>query len=422
MMEAQTLKRDSTSRLKTIRTRYVNSFTMHGLHHIIYGTIAEKVLWTIKLTAAIICAFYISKDLLISYFNYGTSTVINIESRSAMQLPKVTLISAKLFFDNFNTFADCSSKSSKSYDKYECDALASTNICQPLPSMKVNHPKDVFDKHSQQGDVTCNHYMYINKNGNFYQTATIQGMRHTMYVNLSRNPLVLGLSPPGEGPHLQSLFNTINIDRYGDHYFMLEKTTINRLAAPYSNPPCVEQNTTTAYEKNLFLGDYSLEKCRYTCYLKAIMQTCGAIQFVYRRVLRTEDFLKLVQDRNVSAMNECYEEKIGVWGIAYTECANNCRTACTETTYNTKQRYVPNTLAPSRIRLFFYYRDLKETIINHVPSFNPPTLVANLGGGLGLMAGVSAISIVEIFVWFILFVVERLHYIFNPGRQVSPNI
>ena len=404
---------DESSRLKTIQSRYVDSFTMHGLHHIINGTIVEKVLWTIKLTAAIIFACYLSKDLLMTYFNYGTNTVISMESKSELQLPKVSIHSARLLLTGeTNVFADCSSKWSKSYDKNECDALASTNICKLLDySSKKHYPKDSYEVDSEQGDVTCHSYMEINKNGNFYQTGTVSAMRHTMHTNLSQNPLFLWISSPGDGPNLPSTFNTFRIDLYGDYHFSLAKTTINRLPAPYSKPPCVMQNSSSAYEGNLFRGDYSLENCWYTSYLKAIMQTCRTIHYFYRDWLRDKGILKQILDRNVSAMNQCVNEKESDWNKVHAKCSSFCRSACTETTYNLKQKYIPNTQAPTRIRLFFYYPNLKETIINHVPSFTPSTLFANLGGSLGLMAGVSAISIVELFVWFILIVVDRLERI-----------
>ena len=48
--------------------------------------------------------------------------------------------------------------------------------------------------------------------------------------------------------------------------------------------------------------------------------------------------------------------------------------------------------------MFFYFPDMKETSIEHVPRLDVPTLFSNFGGQLGLMAGVSAISVVELIV------------------------
>ena len=61
---------------------------------------------------------------------------------------------------------------------------------------KIDYPEDTYDERSQQGDVTCNHYMEINKGGEAYQTDTIEGMRHTIHVNLSHDQLLLWVSVP----------------------------------------------------------------------------------------------------------------------------------------------------------------------------------------------------------------------------------
>ena len=71
----------------------------------------------------------------------------------------------------------------------------------------------------------------------------------------------------------------------------------------------------------------------------------------------------------------------------------------------------------SRIRVFVYFDELKETIIEHVPRLDIPTLLANFGGQLGLMAGVSAISIVELIIWICLLFVHCLQIIYNCRKE-----
>ena len=61
------------------------------------------------------------------------------------------------------------------------------------------------------------------------------------------------------------------------------------------------------------------------------------------------------------------------------------------------------------MRLFFYFQELKETTIEDVPRLDIATLLANFGGQLGLMAGVSAVSIVELLIFFLLFITLSLN-------------
>ena len=95
------------------------------------------------------------------------------------------------------------------------------------------------------------------------------------------------------------------------------------------------------------------------------------------------------------------------------KCAKECRIPCKEITFKIKEKYESNKRAGARVRLFFYFEELKETVIEHVPRHTAGTLLANFGGQLGLMAGVSAISIVELLIWFVLVLIDRLHVIYE---------
>ena len=49
-MDAEDLSKTSstTKQLELVRMRYTSSFTVHSLNHIIEGTVAEKIFWSIK--------------------------------------------------------------------------------------------------------------------------------------------------------------------------------------------------------------------------------------------------------------------------------------------------------------------------------------------------------------------------------------
>ena len=59
------------------------------------------------------------------------------------------------------------------------------------------------------------------------------------------------------------------------------------------------------------------------------------------------------------------------------------------------------------------YKQLTVTEINEVEAYDAVTLLANFGGMLGLMTGMSALSLIEILVWFVLSVVARLQRCWN---------
>ena len=235
-MESAKERTNVFARLKSIQKRYANAFTMHALNHIINGTIAEKIFWASKLTVAIILAIYFSKDIFDSYSTYKTDTLINIEVQKSLQFPKVHIC----FGNAISTFADCTSASSKSYDKRECSKFKENGCKSFLNSSASNKPyntSDFLDRASEEGTGICGQCLEVNRNGDLYQTATIEAMRYTMYLNISKLPIYLMISPPEDKIFIMSsLFNKINIKHFGDYHFELEKVTQIRLPFPYSNP------------------------------------------------------------------------------------------------------------------------------------------------------------------------------------------
>ena len=163
---------------------------------------------------------------------------------------------------------------------------------------------------------------------------------------------------------------------------------------------------------------YILCKCfthRNEFYIKQLLIACGAIPIGLRSLVRDQEFLNnFSRDRNISSIKTCESEKTEYLEKFYTNCGHGCQSPCNEVRYKVFKKYEPcYENHSSRIRLFFYYEELKETTIEQVPRLDFPTLAANFGGQLGLMAGVSAISFVEILIWLILFLSDRLYFFYH---------
>ena len=323
-----------------------------------------------------------------------------------MQLPSFTLCDSDAQL-SLQSFADCTSPTARTYDKNTC-ALIGKNYCD---SRNESKDWDYFIMASKEGTLNCDGPCpVINFDGDFYQTTITEAMRYTMDGNSSGFPFLL-ISDNDE-----SVFHSKNINRFGDYHIVLEKTTYVRLPGPYNSPPCVVQGSQEALKKNILLGNYTVGKCRMSCYIKEILRLCGSIQLTFRAVLRDKTVLdKYFRDRSVDEMKMCFHNnyKEITEGPIRKKCVDECRSPCNEHVYKITQRYEPNPGAGTRVRLFFYFHSLKETVIEQVPRLDLPTLLANLGGQLGLMTGISVISVVELLLWFSLFVVDRTHFFYD---------
>ena len=405
-------EKDFSKQLSKIRRRYQDGFTMHGLDHIINGTWVERIFWFLKLCLAITVAVYLSWKLLQSYLHHNVDSKVSIETKTKLQLPMLFICGthAKHYLATFN---NCESTESKSYDE---------KICKELKMKCPHFCRKTYDPHTgADGDVVCNKELLgqcitVNSNGQLFQTPTRPAGVFSQEIQKNHLPLWVYVKTPGSVELIpRSWFQFSRINIHGDYHVILEKTSIKRLPYPYSNPSCIVQESEEALSRNIFIGNYTLDKCLTTCYTLSQLKTCGTTHTTYRAQLRNPDSFKhLFEDKNVSEINHCMNDRFNDTTNVYEECRVKCTIPCVENSYRVSLRYEPPSNATSsRINIYFYYQEMKETVVEQRPSLSISTLVANFGGQLGLMAGVSAISIVELMIWFVLFGIECLHWFFQ---------
>ena len=123
--------------------------------------------------------------------------------------------------------------------------------------------------------------------------------------------------------------------------------------------------------------------------------------------MRDEIMLKYYRDQPLEKINECLKDKEeDILGELET-CVEGCVNPCVEQYFKHRDKVLASELP--QVVLIFYYDDTKETHIKEVPRYEAVTLVSNFGGQLGLMVGMSFISVLEVLVWFVLLLVERIN-------------
>ena len=91
------------------------------------------------------------------------------------------------------------------------------------------------------------------------------------------------------------------------------------------------------------------------------------------------------------------------------QCYKGCRRPCNEVIYEARLDHIPSTNMSDGWRTIMLTLDQKETILRDEPKQTLLVLLAAFGGTLGLLAGVSVLSVVELIIWLILFITEKLH-------------
>ena len=341
---------------------------------------------------------------------------VNIETKTTLQLPMLFICGtqAKDYLASFN---DCRSNTSRSYDADVCAVLQQTCPTFCLTSRSHVYEHGTCEDLSDDGNVTCakellGQCITVNANGKLYQTATRPAGVYSQEVHPSHLPLWVYIKTPGSVELIpRSWFQFARIYRHGDYHVILEKTSIKRLPYPYSDPSCIIEGSEEALSRNIFIGNYTLDKCLTTCYTLAQLKWCGVTHATYHALLRNPDsFQHLFQDRTMKEIDKCMDEKFGEMSVFYENCRLKCSVPCVENSYRVTVRHEPpSNTSSEEVNIYFYYQEMKETTIEQRPSLAMSTLIANFGGQLGLMAGVSVVSIIEILIWFLFFGIERMY-------------
>ena len=368
-------EKDPIKQLSKIRRRYQDGFTMHSLDHIINGTWIERVFWIFKLSLAIIVAVYLSWQLLQGFLNHHVDSKVSIETKTKIQLPMLFICGTKAKH-YLSAFHDCRSNDSRSYDEEICEELNHT-----CPHFCWNS----HDLHlGEDGTVLCNKELLgqcitVNANGKLFQTPTRPAGVYTQEVHSNHLPLWVYIKTPGSVDLIpRSWFQFSRIKVHGDYHFILEKTSIKRLPYPFSDPSCIIEGSEEAFSKNIFIGNYTLDKCLTTCYTRAQLTACGTTHVTYRAQLRNpHSFKEIFEDKNISQIEQCMVENYVEMADIYESCRMTCSIPCVEDSYRVSVRYEPhNNSSSKKVNIYFYYQEMKETRVEHHPSLSISTLVA----------------------------------------------
>ena len=182
-------------------------------------------------------------------------------------------------------------------------------------------------------------------------------MIYTQTINASMLPLHFYIKSPGVVELLHSEQGHV-IDRFGTYYFSLEKNIVIRKPKPYSKPPCIELGSKEERERNMFIGNYTNQKCRDTCLTKSFLFYCKTIFNVHRVLVRNQErLLQQAVELTYSDVEKCTDANSSEMILYYDRCVGACRSSCFEEFYDVKVReYIYSQRKGNSITLLEYKR------------------------------------------------------------------
>ena len=204
-------------------------------------------------------------------------------------------------------------------------------------------------------------------------------------------PLHLWISN-GEWKWGESAFKSV-IWQSGRYYYKLTKTIYKRLPQPYSD--CVQNGSPKHLSKSMFSGPYTIKKCIDTCKAKVDLDVCGFISNYHRIYARDDGYLDQLKNMTETEQKKCDAHTTKERKILTDACVKACKEPCEEIKYDVAETFFPGPFLQWEVS----FKDFLVREIGQEPSYDGTSLIANFGGTLGLMCGMSVVSILELLIW-----------------------
>ena len=178
---------------------------------------------------------------------------------------------------------------------------------------------------------------------------------------------------------------------------------INRLRAPF-NSNCTSDDDNTL---NIFPGPYTIRKCKAHLMFKHMLEKCGDVPDNLKKYVRPGqktgwDFNN--KTRNESNVRSCIE----FWSTNHpykTVSVSQCPLPCREIIFETNIEKLHD--GYRSVRFYVQYRSRRITEITEVPVYTSDHFFSDVGSWLGLMVGMSLLSLAEIATFILIIILEQ---------------
>ena len=197
----------------------------------------------------------------------------------------------------------------------------------------------------------------------------------------------------------------------GKYYYKLTKTVYKRLPHPYSD--CVQNGSPEHLSKSMFSGPYTIKKCIDTCKAKMDLENCGFIMNLFRTYARDSGYIAQLKNKTMTEFKQCVTDMGNKQKNLTHSCVAGCNEPCDEIKYDVSETFFPETFLQWEVS----FKDFQVREIGQEPSYDETSLIANFGGTLGLMCGMSAVSILELLIWTLLSISIFTYYSYKKCQK-----
>ena len=402
---------------------YIEGFTIHGLSKVFTGRPLERLFWLFALISILGFVSYKVYDLHQLYRSNTFRTEIREFEADNFTFPEIIFCSRQLI----EKFSDPCYKGSH-LGKEDILCPGNTTIFEAKiegdESSDDHDPKDENDW-GKKVELTAAYFAPHHCAG-ITVSSMFDGKRKQNTVSKYLYLDMKGLPEYIEDLEKSRLF--VSTDGYasskeiriGRHIFhILHVKIINRLRAPFKS-----NCSNGEGDVNVFPGPYTRQKCKSTLLFKELLKYCGAVPDYWRHYVKPH-FQKgwVFEDKNRTSENIlwCFQKhKHMVDEDDFKKCPLPCKETVFEVNIETEKNYemkdikeyednpgTPRSEILPRFQVRFG-NNKHITEITELAVYTLDDFFSNVGGWLGLLAGVSFLSLVEVVAFIFTTIKEKV--------------
>lgn len=430
--------------LKNILTRFAENTTAHGYAHIVNSS--HKYLKVFWLVALISCHVYVLRNINIlvrQYLEKSVTTSVHFENEFAPPFPVIVICNENRFRKDKikEIFQEIRRESKDEYGSITNISASDFLSLQESLKEKVYEYGTIFDEFIQScslySRLDCKFKDYWEKTWDF-QYGVCFVFNNDYYNNGSKKELSRVYNTgPYESLHLvinitQSQYHEVLTQRAGiqiyigdqgsfyhlhhrgyslspgfSYEFQLRKLKIFRVD-PFDNGTCVKRKPFEFYGlgQNIVMK-YDADICGFICLAKLLIINCNCTM---PQMPKINNHSKLWGKKE----EECSRNLVSRFFHGKTKCQKKCRPSCEETVFKTtitskqfpnlatiKQNNISiNDARENLIEVTFFFKTVSVKYWKERVRYGFENLLGDIGGQLGLMAGISILTIFELFYLF----------------------
>ena len=372
--------------------------TIHGLSKVLTGYLWEKILWFAVLFACYGIVIHFTYGFYAEYKRFDMRTEIRLKSSQKITLPSATICEEVPY--SIRTLHYKGKLLSEVADEDSAPQFLKIPLYKKIKQEHSYYSKYFIPHQFLSHCVIFNHYANITSNMDAIKIDFWGNSSQKLYISFQDQNDLIGMQKDFDAWRLD--FEKFEIKegefKTAQHSIIFSsKQIITRLPSPYPSECSYGQ-----YQDNILPGNYTEQKCRYTCYIRKVINECGALADEW--LTYAPQLKRLLPAHNNRSNDEVRQCLFHDGHIISAPC--ECRMSCHQVNIKYKHEVNPD---DKHRYLSFIYPSNTYTEVSEIPTYPPEKFVTDIGGWVGLFSGMSILSVLEVILFAILTLLAAYH-------------